>query len=171
MSSPYGNAPGYGGYGPPPPARAAIPAPRRPGWKTPVIVIACLLIGFLVGTAAHPSAKPAPSSGTAQTGATPAADPPAPTPVQAAAAPPAPAGPATSVDDGVYEVGAEMAAGKYRSPSSDDEKLCLWERLKENDGSLGDIAQQEVGAGNYTATLKAGEYFKTQGCGTWTKAG
>lgn len=81
---------------------------------------------------------------------------------------PVPAGPRTAFSDGTHEVGVDIAAGKYKTSGSTQ---CYWARLRNNDGSLNDIIDNNIGAGPRTVTVKAGEYFESQGCGTWTKAG
>lgn len=81
-------------------------------------------------------------------------------------APPVAAGPATSMSDGTYEVGIDIVAGKYKTSGSDS---CYWSRLRANDGSTDDIIDNELGAGPKIVTVKAGEYFETQDCGTWSQ--
>lgn len=86
-----------------------------------------------------------------------AAPTPAPVPVQT--------GPRTSFADGTWEVGVDVAAGKVKTAGA---STCYWARLT---GSGGDIIDNNVGAGPQTVVIKAGEYFESQTCGTWTKAG
>lgn len=77
---------------------------------------------------------------------------------------PVPAGPLTSFSDGIWEVGVDVAAGKYKTSGSTQ---CYWARLRTPDTS--DIANNNYGSGPQTVQLKAGEYFHSQMCGTWTK--
>lgn len=88
---------------------------------------------------------------------------------------PAPAAPADAgVGDGVYEVGADLPAGKYKTAGADEGQLfvnCYYARLKHNDGSVGDILQNNNVKGKATISLKVGEYFQTTGCQGWTKVG
>ena len=96
---------------------------------------------------------------------------PAPAPVPAPA--PAPA-PARSFSDGTYEVGGgvdEIPAGKYKSTGPDGSLgVCYYARMKNNDGSLGDIIANDVSEGPSVLTVKASDgYVKIQGC-TFTRA-
>lgn len=84
--------------------------------------------------------------------------------------PPAvPAGPATSVSDGTYEVGSDIVAGKYKGQCG---TYGYWARLKANDGLLGDIVANDflTAPGQMTFTAKSGEYVEVRGC-TFTKVG
>jgi hypothetical protein len=79
--------------------------------------------------------------------------------------PPKPAGPATTITaDGVYEVGVDIEPGKYKTSGGSS---CYWARLNAN-GS--DIIDNDLPGGQAVVTVKAGELFKTQRCGTWTKS-
>lgn len=82
----------------------------------------------------------------------------------ASSAPAAAAGPVGSFTAGTFEVGVDIAAGKYKTSGGD---TCYWARLAENDGSSGDILDNGLGAGPQTVTVRDGEYFETQRCGTW----
>src|SRR5437868_4132657 len=97
----------------------------------------------------------------------------APWPTQAPApveAPAAPAGPATTIDDGVYEVGVDVAPGKYKTAGGSG-ALCYWDQKKEPGGNFGAGDDQGVAeAGEpQVVTLVKGRYFKTSDCGTWKK--
>lgn len=81
---------------------------------------------------------------------------------------PVPAGPATTIGDGTHEVGVDVAPGKYKTAGGQD---CYYARLRNTDGGVENILDNNLGAGPQTVTIKAGEYFESQGCGTWTKAG
>jgi hypothetical protein len=84
------------------------------------------------------------------------------------APPPQPAG----IGDGTYEVGADMPAGKYKTtgPSPlDYYPNCYFARLKHNDGSAGDIIDNNNSKGPVVVTVKVGEYFETTGCASWVK--
>jgi hypothetical protein len=82
-----------------------------------------------------------------------------------------PSGPLTEFDDGTYEVGAgdgQVAPGRYKSPGS---SMCYWSRLKNGDGELGDIIDNNVGSGQMILTVKATDGFvEIRGC-TFSKAG
>ncbi len=90
----------------------------------------------------------------------------APAPVAGIGA--APAGPPTSMGDGTWEVGVDVQPGKYKTAGGSS---CYWARLRKNDGGSNDIINNNVGAGPQTVTVNKGEYFKSQRCGAWSKAG
>lgn len=79
-------------------------------------------------------------------------------------------GPASSFDDGGYEVGADIVSGKYRS--NGDTGFC-WGQVRSGVDKEFNIAKDELisGEGRQTVTLKVGQYIETQGCGTWSKVG
>jgi len=77
-------------------------------------------------------------------------------------------GPATTVSDGTYEVGTDMAAGTYKAHCP---AWGYWARLKHNDGSVGDIIANNIvgkNGGSMTFTAKVGEYVEIRNC-TFTK--
>lgn len=84
--------------------------------------------------------------------------------VQFASAPAEPEGPLTSFGPGTWEVGVDVAAGKYKTTGG---AQCYWARLQANDGSFGDIIDNGLGAGPQTVTIRDGEYFETQRCADW----
>jgi hypothetical protein len=149
------------------------PAPKRKrsGWN-----IAAAAIGILVGLlfivvvvgAIGGSTKPAPKSGgvaglpVPTAAAVPAAVPP---PVVSWA--PLPTTEATSgITDGTYEVGAEIAPGKYKSTGGSD---CYWARLS-GDDETHDIITNHFDDGPTTVVVKPSDkYFKTQGCNGWAQ--
>ena len=75
-----------------------------------------------------------------------------------------------TIDDGTWTVGIDFAAGKYRTTATVGSS-CYWGIYKS--GTNGDeiIANDIPGGGRPTVTLKAGQDFKTQRCGTWEKIG
>ena len=75
-------------------------------------------------------------------------------------------GPVTSFGSGTYEVGVDVVAGEYRTPGTDS---CYWARLRNNDGSSGDILDNSFGAGPQVVTLRDGEFFENQSCGMWAQ--
>lgn len=159
------------------------PAPKAPSRKVPVATgIAGLLVGIIFG-AAGSSTDPKTAAAASQTPqavvtvtapAAPAAT--ATTVVTVTAQPPAPAqpaGPATTIGgNGRYEVGVDMAPGKYKTagPADDVIKNCYWERNNGGDG-LGSIIANDNTQGPATVTVKQGEFFKVSGCQEWTKVG
>lgn len=94
---------------------------------------------------------------------------PAPVTVTAPAAPAAPPpGPGASVGDGVYVVGQDMQPGTYRVSAAVTDG-CYWAITKS--GSNGaDIVQNDLPKGGFPqVTVKAGQDFKSERCGTWVK--
>jgi hypothetical protein len=80
----------------------------------------------------------------------------------------------TGVGEGVYEVGADLPAGKYKTAGAvptDAIPLCYYARLKHNDGTFGDIISNDSSTGQLIVTVKVGEFFKTSGCQGWAKVG
>lgn len=89
-----------------------------------------------------------------------------------APAPAPPGGAATSVRDGTYEVGKDMAAGRYKTagpPTDAIIKDCYWQRAKDDSGELRSIISSGDAQGSGSVTVKAGEFFQTSGGCTWTK--
>ena len=95
---------------------------------------------------------------------------PPPAPAPAAAAPeqaaPAPAPAPAGISEGVWLVGEDVAPGRYcvTAAVSGD---CYWE-ITTSGGTI--VDNDFVSGGRPTVTLKAGQQFKTQGCGDWAKA-
>jgi hypothetical protein len=97
---------------------------------------------------------------------------PAPAPDPPAAAPPSAApGSLTTFGDGVWEVGVDVAPGKYKTAGTDSYG-CYYARLKANDGTVDDIISNGFGQGPVTVTVKPTDgYFETSGCVDWVRAG
>ncbi|MCW0213326.1 MAG: hypothetical protein OJJ54_08200 [Pseudonocardia sp.] len=96
----------------------------------------------------------------------------APQTVTVAAAPTteaAPAGPLTTFSDGTYEVGTDVAPGKYKSPGPDGSgmDMCYW-RIG---NAAGSIDQNDIVQGPGLFTVKAGKVVELSGGCTWTKVG
>jgi hypothetical protein len=76
-------------------------------------------------------------------------------------------GPTTTIDDGMWSVGADIVAGTYRTTGAGED--CYWAITKS--GSNGDdIVNNHIGGGHLTVRLKKGEDFESERCGTWTKS-
>jgi hypothetical protein len=168
---------------PPPPVAKPVKAKRRWPWAVGGLALG-LFIGSVSGAAgSSTSTVTAASAAPARTvTVTAPAPPPETITVTAPAAPPvqaeppaaAPSGPLTTFGDGVWEVGVDVAAGKYKTagPASGGIGMCYHARLKTNDGSLGDIIANNVSQGPVTVTIKPGDgYFETTGCQDWVKVG
>jgi hypothetical protein len=80
-----------------------------------------------------------------------------------------PGAPKTSMDDGMYKVGTDIAAGTYKAKGGD---ACYWERTKDALHDVDSIIANDNVTGQAVVTITAKDaYFKTAGCGTWTKTG
>ena len=164
--------------------------PALAGVITSGVAAAVCLLGLVipaVGAATSPAAStPAPTSPAASTPAatSPSSQPPgnvsvpttAPqqraTSTAAAPASALPVGAATSVRDGTYEVGKDIAAGRYKTagpPTNATIKDCYWQRTKDDSGELQSIISSGDAQGPGSVTVKAGEFFQTSGGCTWTK--
>lgn len=72
------------------------------------------------------------------------------------------------IDEGVWTVGTDVAPGTYRTtePVSGD---CYW-AIYRSDTNQDDIVQNDiVTGGRPTVTLRDGQDFETNRCGTWDK--
>jgi len=75
--------------------------------------------------------------------------------------------PAITISDGVYEVGAEIKPGTYKTRAAD---TCYWARLADPDGS--NILANHLGSGLMTLRVRSSDKFieLTGGC-EWRKVG
>ncbi len=158
---------------PPPSGWAAEAPPRRWPWVTAGLSLGLLIggaIGTVLGGTAFPAVRVA-SGPVVERVVTVAA--PAPPPeritITAPAPAPAPSGPRTAFGAGVWEVGVDVAAGKYKSTGTDDYG-CYYARLARNDGTLADIITNGFTQGPATVTiLETDGYFETSGCREWVR--
>jgi hypothetical protein len=148
------------------------PAPKPIRWfqRKRVLLPATFLLGLMIGSSMGGGETTAAASTTAPaaTSAQPTAPVQAPIATQAPA--PEPTGPMTTFGNGTYEVGSDVAPGKYRSPGVQEGAfaLCYWDLTNDK----GDIVDQGVAnEGPSRATLKDGLTFKSSGCETWTIQG
>jgi len=149
------------------PARRGVPTLLAAGIGVGGLLVGCLagaLIGAGMGDtpAATPGAQPPAATGVA---ATTAAGKPATT---QAAPPPPPAAP--TVEDGVWTVGVDIPAGRYRTTAAVPAD-CYWSITKTGSNGTDIIANDIPGGGRPTVTVKAGQDFTSARCGTWTKVG
>jgi hypothetical protein len=81
-------------------------------------------------------------------------------------APPAPAGPKTSIDkDGIYAVGTDIVPGIYSSGGPVDNGTCYWKRTSNPDGALIDNAMSKK---PQVVQIDPGDKaFKSSGCQPW----
>lgn len=112
---------------------------------------------------AEPSDTPSASPSTAAPSTSPAVK--APPAATTKAAPPPPPAPAT-IEDGTWTVGEDFPAGKYLVKGAPAD--CFWSIYKSGTNQS-DIIDNHIGGGNLRVTLKAGQDFTSQGCGTWVK--
>jgi hypothetical protein len=78
-----------------------------------------------------------------------------------------PSAPKTSMGDGMYKVGTDIAAGTYRTKGGD---TCYWERTKDALHGIDSITANDNATGQAVVTISSKDaYFKTADCGTWTK--
>lgn len=74
-----------------------------------------------------------------------------------------------SIDDGVWTVGVDMPAGRYRTTAAVSSR-CYWQISKTGGDGVSDIISNDLpGGGRPQVTLKVGQDFKTDNCGTWHK--
>jgi hypothetical protein len=146
--------------------------PALAGVITSGVAAAVCLLGLVitaVGAATAPSSQPprnisVPVTAPQQRAPTTAVAP-APTPTP-------PGGAATSIRDGTYEVGKDIAAGRYKTagpPTNATIRNCRWQSAKDDSGELRSIISSGDTQGPGSVTVKAGEFFQTSGGCTWTK--
>jgi hypothetical protein len=72
----------------------------------------------------------------------------------------------TTMGDGTYEIGVDAKPGRYKTIA---ENSCYWERDKDDSGEFDSIiANDNVSDGaRASVTVKKGEFFQSEGCGTW----
>lgn len=74
---------------------------------------------------------------------------------------------ASQLTDGMHVVGTDTQPGVYSITESTN-CYYVW---KTGTGSDADIVDNNIVSGPATVTLKPGEVFETQGCGSWNKVG
>jgi len=82
---------------------------------------------------------------------------------------PSPRAPLTS--DGDYLVGAEMAAGTWRSSGPAGGEFCYWERLSGFSGEFDDIIANDFTDAPSIVTVQSSDvgFYADPDCGTWTR--
>jgi hypothetical protein len=71
---------------------------------------------------------------------------------------------ADTISDGIHEVGVDVKAGQYKT-NVPEGAICYWDRSTDDGG---DYELQE-GPARLSVTLKKGESFETEDCGTWKR--
>jgi hypothetical protein len=76
----------------------------------------------------------------------------------------------STMEEGSYEIGVDAKPGRYKTRVPEDSFGCYWERTKDDSGDFDSIiANDNVNPGaRASVTVKRGEFFKSNGCGTWT---
>lgn len=76
----------------------------------------------------------------------------------------------TTFSDGTHAVGNHIRPGTYRTTGG---KGCYWERTSAFTGDFGAIIENEYTSGRsrQVVTVRSGEGFTSQRCGTWTRIG
>jgi hypothetical protein len=163
----YPQQPAYPQY--PPPTPPPAPKASTKTWLWIIGVIGAFIIGVAAGTASNSGAGSDSAGGTVTVTA-PAAD--------AAAAPaenpPAPAGPATTMGSGVYQVGVDVLAGQYKTPGPPEGAvidMCYWARQKDDSGEFESLITNGTLQGPGSVTINDGEFVELTGDCTWTKVG
>lgn len=71
--------------------------------------------------------------------------------------------------DGMFKVGTDIVAGTYKTTGGD---ACYWERSKDALHDVDSISANDNVTGTAVVTISSKDaYFKTTGCGRWTKTG
>jgi len=76
--------------------------------------------------------------------------------------------------DGTFAVPSQVKPGTYRTVVPNDSINCYYERLKDASGTFDSIIANNNGSAGsqQIVQIKASDkFFKTEGCGTWTKVG
>ncbi|MGX1591663.1 hypothetical protein ACWICO_11090 [Glutamicibacter sp. NPDC055491] len=73
-----------------------------------------------------------------------------------------------SVEDGVWTVGSDIKAGTYRAKEAVGSR-CYWAVLQTGTNGSDIIDNGIPGGGRPTVTVKKGQDFESQRCGTWVK--
>lgn len=168
-----------------PRAAAAFPEPAGPGHgRTPakksggtgrllVGGVIGVIVGFIGGAAAGgaggdsgaTAAVAAPTVTVTETGKAPAGET-SKAPAKTSKAP----APKATIDEGSWLVPDDIPAGRYRMDAPPENGDCYWAIYKAGTNQDDIIANDIVTGGRATVTLKKGQEFATQDCGTWTKA-
>ena len=162
------------------PAPEQVPVPAKK--KRPILLImlvavlgvlalcvgGTVIIGLATDNAEKAAGTPAVTTTAGAQPAVVATTPAAPAPTTKPAPPPPPAPP--SVEDGVWTVGTDMPAGRYRT-TANVQSGCYWAITKTGTNGQDIIANGLPSGGRPSVTLKVGQDFETQDCGKWSKIG
>jgi hypothetical protein len=121
----------------------------------------CGTVSIVLAISGNKPSTPAPTSGVVSS-----QQPVAPAKSAAPAKPAPPAVP--QIREGTWKVGTDFPAGNYQTTDATSD--CYWSIT--NSGTNGsDIVDNHIGGGHLFVTLKLGQDFETDRCGTWTKVG
>lgn len=97
---------------------------------------------------------------------------PAPT-VTVTAEPEQPAEESSVLGDGIWEVGVDVKAGRWKTIVPDDSRNCYWARHSDDSGEFESIISNgnaDTGA-RVSITIKSGEFLELNGCGdAWKRS-
>lgn len=162
-------------YPQPPSYPQPYPTPPKPKrWPWILGIFGALLFGIVIGAAGNSGA----GSGSARETVTvrvPAPDDGAPAETAQAQAPPeTPAGPATTMTNGVYQVGIDVQAGQYKTAGPPADAIvpnCYWSRNKDDSGEFDSVISNGNVQGPGSVTVNDGEFVELSGDCTWTRVG
>lgn len=73
------------------------------------------------------------------------------------------------ISDGVWTVGVDLPAGRYRTTANVNSR-CYWQISRTGGDPVADVISNDIpGGGRPSVTLKVGQDFKTDNCGTWVR--
>jgi hypothetical protein len=162
------------------PQQGPVPVQQQPkkrfGWPTVIVTaVVALSLGGIVGgivggsgngtaTTAEPNATVTVSQTVTKTAeAKPASKAPSPKKTTEPE-------PKSTISNGIHEVGVDVKAGQYKTNVPEGE-LCYWERSRGADdiSDSTSTSTYKEGPARQSVTLKKGESFETEDCGTWKR--
>lgn len=159
-----------------------VPPKTKRRWVPFVAYPAVLLLGVALGSSgggSTPAASTTPGPTVTAPAETKTVDVPGPTTTVTAPAPkvstpapkPKPAGLPTTIEEGQWEVGVDVAPGRYKTTAAvDADGMCYWKIT--TTGKPDNIVNNDiVSGGKPVVTIKKGQDFTTQDCGTWARVG
>ncbi len=76
--------------------------------------------------------------------------------------------PKPTITDGVWQVGEDIPAGTYRAAENVSGMSCYWAKYADSEGN--NILSNDLPSGGRPqVTLKKGQWFNTERCGTWVR--
>jgi hypothetical protein len=163
---PHGSQPPYS----PVPVQQQPKKPKRFGWPTVIITsVISLFVGMLFAFAGEPTTTAVPEATATVTETLPAEDQQEPT-EESTESKPKQDQPKVddTISDGMHEVGVDIKAGQYKT-SVPEGASCYWERSRDDSGDSTIANELQDGPARQSVTIKKGEFFKTEDCGTWKR--